>query len=173
VLGVIGGPTLGWATGHPSDKTKRDNSEYERSTGASVGYRVTPFLGGALTDWFTFGLGVSFGSMTASEYNSSVVTFIAHIEVFPLYGHGGTYRDLGLALDFGTGVSTIHDKNTDEEVANSGALSSLGAGVFWEPLRFWHFATGPMIAYQRNFSRWYSRNDVAVGLRLMFYSDMP
>lgn len=173
VIGTLVGPTLGWATGNPSDKALQNDPEYETETGLGFGYRVTPFLGGALTDWFTFGLGASFGSLSSADYSSGFGTFIFHVEAFPLYGQGGVYRDIGLAADFGAGSSTIRSKSPDAEVADSGVMSSVGLGAFWEPLRFWHFAGGPYVGYQRNWSRWYSRNDALIGLRLMFYGDQP
>jgi len=169
VVGIIGGPTLGWATGNPSDKDKRDDPKLEASTGTAFGYRATPFIGGAFTDWFTFGLGASFASFGNGDYGSGMWTFAVHLETFPLYPQGGIYQDLGLTADFGAGSSTIRTKTPDEEVADSGVMSTVGLGAFWEPLRVWHFAGGPYVGYQRNWSRWYARNDVTVGLRWMFY----
>jgi len=173
VLGVLGGPTLGWANGYPSGKSERENPSNKRSTGVGVGYRVTPFIGGALTDWFTFGLGVTFGSFSASDYSSPITSFVVHMEAFLLYGRGGIYRDIGVFVDFGTGVTTIVDKDTNEEVADSGAMSSIGLGAFWEPWRIWHLAGGPYVAYQSNRSRWFARNDITLGLRFMFYGVQP
>lgn len=173
VLGLIAGPTLGWAKGNPSDKALRDDPAYETETGLGFGYRVTPFLGGALTDWFTFGLGMSVASFGNGDYKSGMGTFVFHLEVYPLYGQGGVYRDLGLAADFGAGASAIRSKSPDEEVADSLVMSSVGIGAFWEPLRFWHLAGGPYVGYQRNWSRWFARNDVTTGFRLMFYGDQP
>lgn len=173
VLGLIMGPAFGWATGNPSDKGKRDDPAYEQDTGLAFGYRATPFLGGALTDWFTFGLGMSFGTVGNGDYSSGMGTFVFHLEAFPLYGQGGAYRDLGLTADFGAGASSIRSKSPDEEVADSGVMSSVGLGAFWEPVRVWQLAGGPYVGYQHNWSRWYSRHDVTLGLRVMFYGVQP
>ena len=173
MVGVIAGPTLGWATGNPSAKSERDNPSFERSTGLGVGYRVTPFLGGALTDWFTFGLGMSFGSLSASDLSSPLTTFVFHLEVYPLYGRGDVFRDIGVTIDVGAGASSIVDKNTDSKVAASGAMSSVGLGVLWEPWRWNHFAAGPFLGFQHNWSRWFARSDVTLGLRGMFYGVQP
>ena len=173
VLGIIAGPAFGWARGNPSDKALRDDPAHETKTGLGFGYRATPFLGGALTDWFTFGLGMSVGSFGNGDYKSGMGTFVFHLEAFPLYGKGGGYRDLGLAADFGTGVAGIRSKSPDEEVADSLVMSSVGLGAFWEPLRIWHLAGGPYVGYQHNWSRWFSRNDVTIGLRVMFYGEQP
>ncbi len=172
-MGFIVGPSFGWAGGNPSDKAKQDRPEFERKIKGGFGYRLTPFFGGALTDWFTFGLGASLGDFSSSKYASGFGTFVFHLEVFPLFAQGGVYRDLGLAVDFGAGTSSIRNKSTGKDVADSGVMSTAGLGVFWEPLRAWKFAGGPYVGYQRNWSRWYSRNDVTGGLRLMFYTDLP
>ncbi len=173
VLGVLVGPTLGGAKGNPSAKATRDDPAFEQDAGIGLGYRITPFLGGALTDWFTFGLGMSFASLANSDYQTRADTFVFHLEAYPLYGEGGVFRDLGLAADFGAGTSSIRSKSTDEKVAESGVASTVGLGVFWEPLRLWQLAGGPYVGYQRNWSRWYGRDDVMVGFRMMFYGDQP
>jgi hypothetical protein len=173
VLGVLAGPTLGGAKGNPSAKATRDDPSFEQDAGIGMGYRITPFLGGALTDWFTFGLGMSFASLANSDYQTRVDTFVFHLEAYPLYGEGGVFRDLGLAADFGAGTSSIRSKALDEKVAESGVASTVGLGVFWEPLRMWQLAGGPYVGYQRNWSRWYGRDDVMVGFRMMFYGDQP
>lgn len=173
VLGWIAGGSLGAATGNPDDKGKRTDPAFERSTGLATGYRLTPFFGGALTDWFTFGLGLSFGSLVGGEETTGITTFVFHLEAFPLFGEGGVYRDLGLTADFGAGSSSIEDQATGEKVAASGVASTAGLGAFWEPVRFWNLAGGPYLGYQHNWSRWYARDDITLGLRIMFYGQQP
>jgi len=173
VVGVSGGLAFGWATGNPSGKSDREDPTLERSTGLGIGHRVTPFLGGALTDWFTVGLGMTFGRASKKKYETPVTSFVFHLEAFPLYGRGGFYRDVGVSMDFGAGVTTIVDADTSNNVANSGVASTIGVGAFWEPLRAYHFAAGPYVGYQHNWSRWFVRNNITVGLRLMFYGVQP
>jgi hypothetical protein len=169
VIGLIAGPAFGWAIGNPSDRSLREIPAFETDMGLGVGYRVTPFIGGALTDWFTFGLGCSFGRISNTDYQSGMWTFVFHLEAFPLYEVGGVYKDLGLSADFGAGLSGIRSKSSDVDVADSGVMSTIGLGAFWEPVRFWQMAGGPYVGYQRNWSRWFSRDDVTVGIRAMFY----
>jgi hypothetical protein len=169
VLGVIAGPAIGWAAGNPSDIKVRSDPAVEAETGVAFGHRVTPLLGGALSDWFTFGVGATFGSLQNGDYRSGIGSFIFHLEAFPLYGEADAYRDIGVSVDFGAGSSAIRTKSPDDEVASSGVMSTVGVGVFWEPLRVWHLAAGPYVGYQHNWSRWYTRNDLTLGLRAMFY----
>ncbi len=170
VLGTVLGAALGTASGNPKGQNYRFDPAYEAKLGFAWGYRCTPFLGGALTDWLTVGIGASFGSMWTGEHHDATVTsFVFHFEAFPLYAKGGPWRDLGAMVDFGAGVGTIHNTRTGEELANSAVASTAGLGVFWEPWRIWHVAAGPAVAYQRNWSQWYERDDVLVGLRGVFY----
>jgi hypothetical protein len=171
MLSLSIGPTLGSAKGNPSAKATRNDPAFTQKTGLGLGYRLTPTVGAALTDWFSFGLGMSIANLNTDDYRTRVDTFVFHLESFPLYSQGGTWRDLGLSADFGAGVSSIVAKKDDEKVAKSGAASTVGIGIFWEPLRTWLIAAGPHISYQRNWSRWYSRHDVMAGLRVAFYSD--
>jgi hypothetical protein len=170
MIGTIVGPAFGTASGNPKGQSYRFNPAYESKLGFAYGYRCTPFLGGALTDWFTVGVGLSFGTIqTRADHDSQITTFLFHFEAFPLYAKGGPWRDVGVAADFGAGASTIHNTSTGEELAHSGVASAAGLGVFWEPWRVWHLAAGPSVSYQRNWSQWYERNDVLVGIRGMFY----
>lgn len=168
-LGVTAGPALGAASGNPSGKSERDDPSLERTTDLGFGYRVTPFLAGTLTDWFSVGLGVSFGNLSDGEYQSPLTTFVFRLEAFPLFGWGGIYRNFGMSAEFGAGRSTLQDKNENRQVADSGALSALGLGVFWEVFHTPPMAVAPYVGVQHNVSRWYDRNDVVGGLRIVLY----
>lgn len=170
MLAAVAGASLGSASGNPKGQTERFDPAYESNLGLAYGYRWTPFLGGALTDWFTVGVGMSFGTMqTAGDLDSDVTTFVFHFEAFPLYARGGAWRDVGVMADFGAGVTTIHNTVTGKELSNSAVASAAGLGVFWEPWRVWQLSAGPALSYQRNWSQWTERNDVTIGLRGAFY----
>lgn len=171
VAGFIGGGAVGWTDGHPKSFDRRDDPAFEVDTGLAGGYRLTPFIGGALTDWFLFGLGWSGGTMWSGDHRSTVSTFVFHLEAYPLYGRGGLWRDLGLAADMGAGEAWMRRSDSGEEVASSGAASTVGLGVFWESTRLGPLALGPTLNYQHNWSRWYSRHDWMLGLRASFYGE--
>jgi hypothetical protein len=169
VFGVVGGLSLGNAVGNPSAQAVRYDSAYTTDTGLAVGYRATPYLGGALTDWFTFGLGGSYGQLYGSSTRSSLGLFLFRLEAYPLYGRGGIFRDLGVNLDFGAGTTTIKNKSDGVELAYSGVASTVGLGVFWETWRLGPLALGPSVGYQHNWSDWYARNDVTMGFKATLY----
>jgi hypothetical protein len=65
VLGVSGGLLLGAANGYPNEIDKVDEPAFESKTGFAVGNGLSFWLGGALADWFTFGLGLTLAATTA------------------------------------------------------------------------------------------------------------
>jgi hypothetical protein len=169
VLGVVSGLSLGNVVGNPTAQAERYDSAHTTDTGVAVGYRVTPYLGGALTDWFTFGLGGSYSQLYASSTRSSLGVFLFRIEAYPLYSKGGIWRDLGVNLDFGAGATSIKNKSDGAQLAYSGVASTVGLGVFWETWRLGPIALGPSVGYQHNWSDWYARNDLTLGLKATFY----
>ena len=169
VFGLAGGLSLGQAAGNPTAQAERYDPAHRASTGFALGYRATPYIGGALTDWFTFGLGGSYGQMASGSEKSSVGLFLFRIETFPLFYRGGVYRDLGVSVEFGAGATSIKRKSDGSELANSGVASTIGVGAFWETWRVGHFSLGPCLAWQHNWSDWYARNDVTLGLKGNFY----
>ncbi len=169
-LGLLAGAAFGTASGNPKALAYRLDPTRETNLVNAYGYRITPFVGGAITNWFTVGLGLSFGRMqTAWDHATNVTTFVFHLEAFPLYTKGGMWRDVGLSADFGAGAASIRNTTTGKEVANAGVASAAGVGAFWEPLRLWHVRAGPSFSYQHNWSEWFSRDDVTVGLRCILY----
>ena len=169
VLSVVGGGSMGRAAGNPSAQAERYDPAHHASTGLAMGYRVTPYLGGALTDWFTFGLGGSYANLYTSSLRSTLGLFIFRIDVFPLYRRGSVWRDLAVNLEFGAGATSIVKTDREDQIASSGVASTIGAGVFWEAWRLGHIALGPSLSYQRNWSDWFTRDDVTLGLKTTFY----
>lgn len=168
-MGVTGGLSLAAVDGNPQAFLLRDDPNATTHTGVGYGYRYSPVIGAAVTDWLNLAIGGSFGSTQSSKYRSQTNAFIFHIEAFPLFSMGGTLRDLGVELNFGAGGSKAELRSTGEEVASTSVVSIIGAGAFWEPWRIWHFAAGPYLGYERSSSRTYSRDDVTIGLRVAFY----
>lgn len=169
MFGVQGGYALGYVSGNPSAQARRFDPDYNTSGVFPVGYRVTPFIAGALTDWFVFGMGASFADYQTSSLRSPLWAFLFRIETFPLFSRGGVWRDVGLSAEFGAGSTTIRRKSGDEELAASAVASTIGLGAFWEAWRYGHVAAGPFAGYQYNWSDHFDRHEVALGLRGTFY----
>ena len=169
MFSVAGGGSLGAADGNPTAQERRYDSAYNTNTGAAGGFRVTPTIGGALTDWFAFGLGGSYADLYSGKDRSRTGMFLFRIETWPLFYQGGIFRDLGVSLEFGAGFASIVRKSDLKQLAASSVASTIGVGVFWEALRWWHLTLGPSLGYQRNWSDWFHRDDVTLGLRGTFY----
>jgi hypothetical protein len=168
--GILAGLAFGTVHGYPNDFGKIDVPAY-RSATSGVGSSFGLYLGGALTDWFTFALGIDISSFRGSQLVSRGSAFLFHLEAFPAMSRGGFWRDAGLFADFGTGVSTIRYRNNDNfNLATGGALSIVGLGAFFEPWRLGsHIALGPYASWHYQSSDSMARHVGAIGLRGAFY----
>jgi hypothetical protein len=169
-FGFESGLSLGAAEGYPNDFSKMDNPAY-RARAAGFGGSFTLWIGGALTDWFTFGFGLGGGSFGGSIMSSEASTFLFHLESFPLFSLGDRWRDIGVFADFGTGSAFIHRKRDKAEMAAAGAPSIAGIGAFWEAWRVagGHLTAGPVLSWQYQESDSMVRYFGTLGLRGAFY----
>jgi hypothetical protein len=167
--GLMLGLSFGTVAGYPNDFSKWDVAAY-RSATSGVGSGGTIYLGGALTDWFTFGIGYQGSSYGGSNNISSGWAILFHTEAFPLFSLGRTYRDLGVFVDIGTGMSTIKARSDNTEYAESGSMSIGGIGAFWETWRLaGHLAIGPYLSGTFENSDSVTRIYGVAGLRASVY----
>jgi hypothetical protein len=168
--GIMGGMSFGTAVGYPNDFSKWDQPAY-RSATSGVGNGGTLYLGGALTDWFTFGIGFEGSTFGGSRNFSREWAILFHTEAFPLFSLGGIYRDLGVFVDIGTGMATVNRRSDEAEYSTSGALSIGGVGVFWETWRLAgrHIALGPFLSGTFQSSDPLTRVFGLAGFRAAFY----
>jgi hypothetical protein len=167
--GLMGGLSFGTVAGYPNDFSKWDQPAY-RSATSGVGNGGTLYLGGALTDWFTFGIGFEGSTYGGSRNFTREWAILFHTEAFPLFSLGGGYRDIGVFVDFGTGMASINRRSDEAEYASSGALSIAGLGAFWEPWRLaGHFAFGPFVSGTLQSSDSLTRVFGMIGFRAAFY----
>ncbi len=167
-FGLYGAMSFGTVSGYPNDLAKLGDPQY-RSATSGVGSGGTLYLGGTLTDWFTFGFGLAQSSFGSSKIGTKGTAFVFHIEAFPLFTMGGGYRDVGIFTDFGTGTATILRRDDQKEFSASGSLSIAGFGAFWEPWRAGHFVAGPFALVEYQESNSMVRTFGEVGLRGAFY----
>ncbi len=167
-FGIAGGLSLSRISGFPNDVTKIGFAEFEADTGLGVSTGGALWLGGALTDWLTIGVGLLGGSMEGNGLTASGGSFHARIESFPLFYRGGPWRDLGVLFTAGTGGYEV--KRGDETVAEGQGTSAVGTGVFFEPWRFWQFSAGPQLEYSHHFSRSLSAHTLLLGWRMALYA---
>lgn len=180
-VGVLLGGGLGNITGYPQDIEKRGKPQFLTDMGATYGGSATLWLGGALTDYLVFGVGLGGGMYQGGGATVQGFTFVFHTEAFPLYWLGGFWRDIGISLDTGAGTFTgeLNDKPAGAAgeqippVIESGAASRVGAGIFYDGLRVWKISTGPFVAFDYTWSSTLSQPIFLLGLRTALYAKAP
>ena len=165
-FGVVAGLALQQASGSPVKFTQRDQTV---STKVAPGFGYTVFFGAVLTDWFAFHLGVTSASATSGDQMLSGSAFVLGVEAWPLFAHGGVFRDLGLAADFGTGASAVKSKATGATLADGGGMSLVRGAIFWDAAQLGKFSLGPYVAYERRDGDTFSENVGWLGARVAFY----
>ena len=174
-MAISQGLGMGEYRGYPLTFAALNDPNGERSTGPAFTSNFNLWLGVALRDWLTVGLGFS-ALAGFGENQGSNVGLLFHAEAFPMFAWGGFYQDLGFAFDGGIGTSllaTTDDKKFEDPIAEGGAMSTLGLSAFWEPLRFWHFSAGPQLSYMYSFSQTMHVNQVTLGFRMSLYGVQP
>jgi hypothetical protein len=157
---------LGSARGYPNEVSKIDDPAFETSTGTAFSRTESLWIGGALRDWFIFGLGFTGLVANAGGHEALGSAFILHVEAFPLFNLGGKWRDLSFYSDFGAGGLTI---SGGPEKADAGFMSYVAAGSSYELFRFGHFALGPVLAGTYAYSQSAKMGGGYLGLRGTFY----
>lgn len=157
---------LGHASGYPNEISKIDDPDFESSTGAAFGSTWSIWAGGALRDWFTFGLGLMSLGAASKDIKAGGTAFILHVETFPLWSMGGRLRDISVYTNFGAGSLAI---TGGPEKAEGGLMSVLGGGVGYELWRPGHFAIGPMLEGSYLYSQSGEAFGVFAGIRASFH----
>ena len=167
--GLMGGLSFGTVVGYPNDFSKWDQPAY-RSATSGVGNGGMLYLGGTLTDWFTFAIGFEGSTYGGSRNFTREWAILFHTEAFPLFSLGPQYQDIGVFVDFGTGMATINRRSDEAEYSSSGSLSIAGLGAFWEPWRLaGHLALGPFLSGTYEMSDSLTRVFGMAGFRAAFY----
>jgi hypothetical protein len=168
VVGAMLGFGLSSIVGYPNDVKKIGLARYYTATGAVPASSSMLFFGGALSDWFTFGVGFGGSRLFGTGDNTAMAAgFAFHVEAYPLYFKGGKLRDLGVMLDAGTGSASVAPTADDtKKLVDSGGSSMLGGGVFYDGLRFWRVGSGPYLAGAYQWSDSVRRPAIFFGYRI-------
>ncbi len=153
--------------GYLNEAGKLDNPAFVEDTGVGVGSSFAVWIGGALRDWFAFGLGYTSLAYKGNGLDAAGQGGILRVEAFPLWSMGDPFWDLSLYGNFGLAVVKL--KRGDETAADGGSMSVVGFGAAWEPLRFGRFAAGPQLEYSRLFSQSLQLQGASAGMRIVFY----
>lgn len=170
-MGISIGASLGSAAGFPNDPTKIGLIRNYTDSGIGAGFGGRAWAGFALRDFLVFG--ASFGAFGFDSGNQ--VTFAGtvgfHTEVFPLFPLGGTFRELGLALEtgIGTGIVTPTD-DTSKLLVDGGLTSSIGVSAFYEGFRIGpKLSMGPYLGYDYVWSSSMRGGAFVLGWRTALY----
>lgn len=175
--GFVMGAALGFGmasiVGYPNDVKKAGYAPYYHVTEVRPAPVVQVWIGGALTDWLNFGVGISSTFVLGTGENEAR-SFAGgfHLEAYPLFHVGEKLRDLGVMLDVGAGAASIATPS-GEKLVDSSAASLVGGGVFWEGLSFWRFRGGPFLLGNYMWSDTARRPALFAGFRLSLYSAAP
>jgi len=166
VLGVEYGLGFGQISGYPMEAVKVDDPRFEADTGFGFGHTGRVWAGGAITDYYSFGLGVELLQLSGDEQRARGGGFVMRNEVFPLMSLGGRARDFGISLEYGIGGMLI--RRDGRVTADGGSLGLVGVGGFFELLRGAGFSLGPAVHYTEYFSDTMSGHLAMLGLRGAF-----
>lgn len=169
-IGLTLGLGVGAANGFPADTRKIGRAEFYTESGLGLATSSTLWLGGALADWLTFGVGGGFGVILNEETISPAPTVLFHTDVYPLYSLGGAFRNLGLTADFGFSFASTEDRETEERLIDAGGASHLFAGVLFEGIEVWKLKMGPFAGVHYLFSETIRRPAAILGFRTSLYT---
>jgi hypothetical protein len=171
VVGLALGTGVVAFSGYPNDSRKIGLLSHYTETGASIGGLGSLWLGGALSEWFTFGLGFTGGSMPLlSDQKATSGGLIFHVEAYPLFTRGGKWRDLGVMFDAGTGMASVTPKDSDKKLIDGGAGSMVGGGPFYEGFKLWKLKGGPFVEGSYVWSDSVRRPGLFFGWRTSLYT---
>lgn len=172
-MGAAFGAGLTAHAGYPNVADQIGDPAYLAASGPLFGYTATFWLGGALRDWLSVGLGVSAANAGAGATKSGITSGIVHLELYPLYGLGGHFRDLGFDVDAGLGGGALLQTSFDSQPIDAGATSHLAFSAHYEPWRFALFSAGPVLSYAQDFNITTQVSQVTLGLRFVLYTTQP
>ncbi len=165
VFGLSPSLVLMAADGYPNEVSKINDPAYKTSSGFAYGPGCQAWIGGALRDWFTFGVG---GAYLQGGNTSTLTTggaFLVHIEAFPFYRLG--LKDLAVYANFGAGGLSLHGPH--HKHAAAGFASIGGGGIAYEVARIGHFAFAPTAEYMLIASHSLTASQALIGARVVFY----
>jgi hypothetical protein len=170
MAGLDAGVGIASIVGYPNDETKIGYAPFYTATGARPAGLLEAWIGAAITEWFNFGLGFTSSLLFAiGDDRARNLGGLFRVEAFPLFPLGGRWRDLGVRLDAGLGTGTVTDP-MGTRLVDSSSASIIGGGVFWEGLRAWKTAHGPMLIGNYLWSDTARRPAIFLGWRSVLYT---
>lgn len=170
-MGISIGGSAGSAAGFPNDPTKIGLIGNYTDSGIGVGFTSRAWIGFALRDFLVFGATVNAFGFDAGDNVAILGTVGFHTEIYPLFPLGGTYRELGLALETGIGTGIVAPGgDTTKLLVDGGYSSSIGVSAFYEGIRLGpKLSMGPYFGYDYVWSSSLRGGAFVLGWRTALY----
>ncbi len=168
--GVMVGAGAASIVGYPNDVTKIGYQSWYTATGARPATMAHAWIGAAVTDWISVGLGATYNRLFATGGDTATsMGGVFRIEAFPLFPLGDQLRDLGVVFEAGPYLAGVKDAS-GTAIVDSALASLVGGAVFYEGIRTWKIAQGPYLAGDYLWSDTARRPAIFAGWRVSFYS---
>lgn len=171
VLGAAGGIAFAGASGYPNNEQQIDNPAFYSSSPLLVGYSMSYFLLGALTDYFSFGPALTIATFESSKWKSVGWGLGFRAEVFPLVKLVPALADTALYGSLGVGTTELRAKGPYPSAGGTQSMVGVGVHHEWRIGTFLggHGAIGPQLEYDVISSRANERHWFWAGLRIVWY----
>ncbi|MFO0638554.1 MAG: hypothetical protein U0183_05025 [Polyangiaceae bacterium] len=174
MLGLSLGAGVGAGSGYPNDVQKIGNPDFYSQTPALLGSTFQLVVGGALTDYLSFGVLFGGASFKNSEWEARASGFGFRIDVYPAVlalPKVKALANLGLGADLGAGMIKVQALGNYPTV--EGFQSILGVSAFYEFRLFsllgGHVSLSPELAYHAAYHTSSQVNYLSAAARLVFY----
>jgi hypothetical protein len=168
-MGLGVGLGIGAANGFPNDAKQIGREAFYTESGLGLATGGSLWIGGALADWLTVGVGGGFSRIFADGVQSDAPIMLFHSDVYPLYTLGGAWRDVGAVFDMGLGFPKAVDTATDETLIDGSGASYVFVGATYEGIELGPLKLGPYAGLHHMFSQTIRRPLALVGFRVSFY----
>lgn len=174
MLTLVLGGALGQGSGYPNDVQKIGNPDYFSRSPVMPGSSFQVVVGGALTDYFNFGVLFGGTGFKSDEWEVRATTVGFRIEAFPgvlAFPRSKVLANLGIGGDFGAGVLNVQAVGNYPGVM--GFQTMLGVGAFYEFKLFsllgGHVSISPELSYKAAYHASSQINFGNLTARLTFY----
>jgi hypothetical protein len=169
-VGIVMGLGLGASNGFPADSAKIGRADFYTESGLGLAGMGGLWIGGALSDWLTFGLGGGYSNILQADTKNPAPYGFFSVDVYPLYPLGDAWRDLGLMTQVGLAFARTDDAETDERLIDGNGASYVFAGAAWEGIQLWKIKMGPFLGAHYTFSQTMRRPAAMLGFRTTLYT---
>jgi hypothetical protein len=169
-VGLVMGLGFGASNGFPADAAKIGRADFYTESGVGLAGTGGLWIGGALSDWLTFGLGGGYSNILQADTKNPAPYGFFSVDVYPFYPLGDAWRDLGLMTQIGLAFARTDDAETAERLVDGNGASYVFAGAAWEGIQLWKIKMGPFLGAHYIFSQTMRRPAAMLGFRTTLYT---